>query len=110
MMRTHRLKGTLLGLFLALFAASGGVLARPAEEVKSAEATEAPAALAAPPMSAYIEVRIDGRENLNPSVAYNERLNEYLVVWEEHIHGGEVAIYGRQVAGNGSLMGPAFAV
>ena len=110
MMSTHRLKGTLLGLFVALFVASGGALALPGEDGKSVAAVGAPAAIAAPPMSDFIEIRIDDRENQSPSVAYNDRLNEYLVVWEEHIHGGEVAIYGRRVAGNGSPMGPAFAV
>ncbi len=110
MMSTHRFRGTLLGLLVVLFVASGGALAQPGEDGKRATAAGAPAAIAAPPMSDHIEIWSNGLENLNPSVAYNERRNEYLVVWEEHIHGGEVAIYGRRVASNGSLMGPVFAV
>ncbi len=110
MMSTHWLKGTLLGLLVALFVASGGALAQPGEDGKSVTAVGVPAAIAAPPMGDFIQIQVDGLENQNPSVAYNERLNEYLVVWEQHIHGGEVAIFGRRVAGNGSLRDPAFAV
>lgn len=109
-MGRHWSKGMLLGLVVALFVAGGGALAQQPDEVKSVGVEEAAAAIDAPPLSNYIGIQVDDRENYNPAVAYNERLNEYLVVWEQHIHGGEIGIYARRVAATGTPIGPAFAI
>jgi hypothetical protein len=77
---------------------------------KRAADSAAPASPEAPPMSDFIAIRVDDRPNLNPAVAYNSRHGEFLVVWEEHIHGGYVAIYGRRVGLNAQPIGPAFVV
>lgn len=84
-------------------------LAQPVEGIKSIAAS-APAAPDAPPMSDFVEIQVDGQENLNPAVAYNTAHQEYLAVWEQHIHGGEVAIFGRRVGRDGRLKGPPFEV
>jgi hypothetical protein len=106
-MKHHWFRGILLGICLGLLVVSGTALAQPAEQEKD---VPAPAEINAPPMSDFLDIRVDNLENLRPRVAYNARRDEFLVVWEEHIHGGEIAIYGRRVGGGGSMDTPVFPV
>jgi hypothetical protein len=96
------------GIFLAIMVMlvmSGGVaLAKPVEDTADL------AAPAAPPLSHYIRIEEASVDTLSPAVAYNSLRHEFLVVWEQHIHGGEVAIFGRRVSVGGETIGPAFPV
>jgi hypothetical protein len=107
MIKKNWLRGLILGIVLSLILISGIVMAQ--ADIQE-EATSEINVLAAPPMSGFIHIRVDGLENRNPKVAYNSRHDEYLVVWEEEIHGGEVAIYGRRVGINGNTIGAAFSI
>lgn len=109
-MRKNWRKGIILGVLLSLILISGVAMAQTDTENKRSLEGEKTAALAAPPMSLFINIQVDDRENQNPAVAYNSKHNEYLVVWEEQIHGGEYGIYGRRVASDGNLIGPAFPI
>lgn len=104
-----KLRGILFGVIILLLLASSAVLAQ-TETQEESKLTGDVTTLAAPPMSEFINIRVDGRENQNSAVAYNSKHNEYLVVWDEEIHGGENAIYGRRVGPDGSLLGPAFPI
>ena len=106
-MKHYWFRGILLGVCLGLLVASGAALAQPVDQDKDAQA---PAEVNAPPMSDFLSIRVDDLPNTRPRVAYNVRRDEFLVVWEEQIHGGEIAIYGRRVGGDGSMDTPAFAV
>ena len=90
-----------VGILVVLVLTSGVALAQPMEEA---------ADLAAPPLSHYIRIEEATVDTLSPAVAYNSRAQEFLVVWEQYIHGGEVAIYGRRVSISGQTIGPAFPV
>jgi hypothetical protein len=68
------------------------------------------AAPAAPPISWYITIENVPLENLAPSVAYGNSHREYLVVWEEQVHAGQVGIIGRLVSSSAALAGPPFPV
>ncbi len=103
-------KGIILGVLLSLILVSGIAMAQTDIQDKQPREGEQTTALAAPPMSLFINIRVDDRQNNNPSVAYNSKHDEYLVVWEEQIHGGEYGIFGRRVASDGGLIGPAFAI
>jgi len=104
-----KLRGILFGVIILLLLAGSAVLAQ-TETQEESKLTGDVTTLAAPPMSEFINIRVDGRENQNSAVAYNSKHNEYLVVWDEEIHGGENAIYGRRVGPDGSLLGPAFPI
>ena len=104
-----KLRGILFGVIILLLLASSAALAQ-IETQEESKLTGDVTTLAAPPMSEFINIRVDGRENQNSAVAYNSKHNEYLVVWDEEIHGGENAIYGRRVGPDGSLLGPAFPI
>ena len=104
------LKGSMLSLVLALILVSGFAFAQ--ADFKDGEpfGESLGAALAWPPLGPFLEIRIDGRENHNAAVAYNSKHDEYLVVWEEEIHGGEYAIFGRRLDSAGANIGPAFPI
>ena len=95
--------GTFLAIMVTLVLIGGVALAKPVE------ATE-PLAPAAPPLSGYIRIEEATVDTRSPAVAYNSNRNEFLVVWEQHIHGGEVAIYGRRVSASGETIGSSFSV
>jgi hypothetical protein len=59
-------------------------------------------AMQAPPLSDFVNIWIDDVDNLEPVVAYNNRHNEYLVVWVND-RGATRDIYARRVAGDGTL-------
>jgi hypothetical protein len=109
-MKVNLLKGIILGVILALIIVSGFALAQTDIQDKKSSEEELSLALAAPPMGPFIEIRVDTRDNQNAAVAFNSNHNEYLVVWDEAIHGGEYAIYGRRVSLGGKLLGPAFKI
>ena len=88
-----------LGLLMPLLAVPAGGLAQPVRAGRS------PATMQSPPLGPFINIQDDTVDNFNPAMAYNSEHDEYLVVWEQHIHGGEVAIYGQRVGGDGSLKG-----
>jgi hypothetical protein len=104
-----RLRGILFGVIILLLLASSSALAQTETQEESKLAGDV-TALAAPPMSKFINIRFDYIENRRPQVAFNSRHGEFLVVWEEEIHGGEVAIYGRRVGLDGETKGDAFAI
>jgi hypothetical protein len=99
-----------LGIALAMLLSALAAQAQGPEPVKTVADREGPKAPATPPMSNFVEIRVDDIPNLNPAVAYNSRQREFLVVWEEHIHGNCVAIYGRRVALSGHVIGSAFPI
>jgi hypothetical protein len=98
-----------LGLTLSILLTAAGLAQGPHAPKAGADA-EKPTSVAAPPRSGYIDIRVDNLPNLNPAVAYNSRRGEFLVVWEEHIHGNRLAIYARRVGLSGQTIGPAFPV
>ncbi|MFL7792398.1 MAG: hypothetical protein AB8I69_09680, partial [Anaerolineae bacterium] len=65
-------------------------------------AQAAPAAMQAPPLTDFIDIKVDDVNNYNPAVAYNSRHDEYLVVWEND-RGATRDIYAQRVAGDGTL-------
>jgi uncharacterized protein YlbG (UPF0298 family) len=104
-----KLRGILFGVIILLLLASSAALAQ-TETQEESKLTGDVTTLATPPMSPFIFIRIDSLWNRNPSVAYNSKLNEFLVVWEEEISGAEMAIYGRRVSINGQTIGNAFPI
>jgi hypothetical protein len=109
-MSKQTLRGIVLGLAVALLVAGTVAVAQGPAGSKSVAGMEAPAGVNAPPMSDFVEIQLNDRPNLNPAVAYNSKQGEFLAVWEEHIHGGMVAIYGRRVGMDGRTKGPPFPV
>lgn len=107
MMKKNWLRGLILGIALSLILISGIVMAQADIQEEAGGEIDV---LAAPPIGGFIEIRANPLENHNPKAAYNSKHDEYLVVWEEVIHGGEVAIYGRRVGINGSPIGAAFPI
>jgi hypothetical protein len=105
-MRQQTSPGVVLGLAVALLMAGSVVVAQGPAGGKSVAGREAPAGVDAPPMSDFVEIQVNDRENLNPAVAYNSKQGEFLAVWEEHFHGGMVSIYGRRVGMDGRTRGP----
>ena len=103
-------KGIILGMALALILISGIAVAQADIQDKRSSEGRGFAALTPPPRGPYIDIRVDSRQNQNPAVAYNSKHDEYLVVWDEEIHGGENAIYGRRVGPDGRLIGAAFPI
>ena len=107
MLKKKWLVGLILGITLPLILISGIVIAQvDIKEVAESDNN----VLAAPPVGGFIDIRVDGLENRNPKVAYNSKHDQYLVVWEEEIHAGEVAIYGRRVGIDGGTIGSAFPI
>ena len=106
-MKKNWLRGLILGIAMSLILISGFVMAQ--ADIQEEKASEIDV-LAAPPISGFIEIRANALEDSNPKVAYNSKHEEYLVVWEEEIHGGEIAIYGRRVGINGNMIGAAFPI
>jgi hypothetical protein len=104
-----KLRGILFGVIIILLLVSSSALAQTETQKESKLAGDV-TTLAAPPMTPFIYIQIDNIENRNSSVAYNSRHGEFLVVWEEEIHGGEVAIFGRRVGLDGATKGNAFAI
>lgn len=96
--------GTFLAIMVTLVLIGGVALAKPVEEAAE------PLAPAAPPLSGYIRIEEATVDTLSPAVAYNSNRDEFLVVWEQHIHGGEVAIFGRRVSTSGETIGGSFPV
>jgi uncharacterized protein YlbG (UPF0298 family) len=109
-MKNKWLRSMILGVFLSLILVSGISLAQTDIQEKPSSDGEQITALAAPPMSTFINIRVDALQNRDPAVAYNSNRNEYLVVWDEEIHGGEIAIYGRRVSSEGVEIGSAFPI
>jgi hypothetical protein len=91
------LRGSIFGVILALILVSGFAFAQSDIKDGKSDFGSQSAALASPPLSDFIDIKIDDRQNNNASVAYNSKHNEFLVVWEEEVHGGEYAIFGRRV-------------
>lgn len=60
----------------------------------------------APPLSSFLNIRVDTIENQLPKVVYNSRHNEFLVVWEERVI-PRSEIFGQRVGLDGSLKGNA---
>jgi hypothetical protein len=56
-----------------------------------------------PIMSPFIEIWTDVFENNHPSVAYNSRRNEFMVVWYTKESNNKWSIWGRRVFMNGTL-------
>ncbi len=108
-MKRKLLKGIMLGVFLASILISGFAFAE-VDFKDESRGEELGATLAWPPLGPFFDIRIDGRENHNAAVAYNSKHNEYLVVWEEEIHGGEYAIFGQRVDPTSTKIGPAFPI
>ncbi len=104
------LRGSIFGVILALILVSGFAFAQSDIKDGKSDFGSQSAALASPPLSDFIDIKIDDRQNNNASVAYNSKHNEFLVVWEEEVHGGEYAIFGRRVGSTGSTIGPAFPI
>ncbi len=103
-MKAQVRSGIFLAIVVMLVMTGGVALAKPVEDAADL------AAPAAPPLSHYIRIEEAAVDTLSPAVAYNSRSREFLVVWEQHINGGEVAIYGRRVGVDGKTIGPAFPV
>jgi len=106
-MRKKWLRGLIFGIALSLILTSGIGMAQ--NDIQEETASEIDV-MAAPPVGGFIEIRAHPLEDRNANVAYNSKHNEYLVVWEEEIHGGEIAIFGRRVDFNGNLIGAAFPI
>ena len=104
-----KLRGILFGVMILLLLASSSALAQ-TETQDGLKLADDVTTLAAPPMSPFIYIRIDSLWNRNPSVAYNSKHNEFLVVWEEEISGAEMAIYGRRISIDGKTIGNAFPI
>ena len=94
-----RVRSVLLVAIVTILTGSGVTRAQPLQD---------PGALAQPPMSPFISIEPNALENTSPAVAHGGR--QYLVVWEEHVHGGEVAIYGRFVGSGGEPLGSSFPI
>ncbi len=104
-----KLRGIFFGVIILVLLASSAALAQTETQEEEKLAGDV-TALAAPPMSPFIHIRVDSLYNKNAAVAYNSQLNEFLVVWEEEISGAEMAIYGRRVSINGKTIGSAFPI
>jgi hypothetical protein len=98
MKKTHWFKLALtLVLLMPFVAALAGGLTQSAKAGKELGATQAP------PLGPFIGIWIDAVDNYNPTVAYNSKHDEYLVVWEND-RGATRDIYARRVAGDGTLL------
>ena len=69
---------------------------------KPAGVTVEGTAVQTPLIAALIDIKVDDVNNYNPAVAYNDRHDEYLVVWEND-RGATRDIYAQRVAGDGTL-------
>ena len=86
-----------LALLMPFVAALAGGL------TQSAKAGKGPGVMQAPPLNPFIDIWVDAVDNYNPTVAYNSKHNEYLIVWEND-RGATRDIYARRVAGDGTLL------
>jgi hypothetical protein len=109
-MKNRASRVLVLGLITAALLTASPVLAQGPDQGETLKDRAGPASISAPPRSPYINIRVDEIPNLSPAVAYNSRHAEFLVVWEEHIHGNYIAIYGRRVGLDAGTIGPAFPI